>query len=89
MVRHDCYYYFKQYKHLKRSSRQLMVVAKKFQYGVFFKKIYIIKNARGASCFAKAGKKNKMLPDFRTALLLSFYIPCSIPCFYFTAATML
>ena len=84
IVRHYCYYYFKQSKHLKRSSRQLMVIAKKFQYGVFF-----FLNARGSSCFAKAGKKNKMLPDFRTALPLSFYIPCSIPCFSFTAATML
>ena len=83
MVRHYCYYYFKQYKHLKRSLRQLKVVAKNSNVASFFL------NARGASCFAKAGKKNKMLSDFRTALLLSFYIPCSIPCFSFTAATML
>ena len=69
---------------LKRSLRQLMFVAEKFQYGIFFFLMLV-----GASRFAKAGKKNKILPDFKTAFLLSFYILYNIPCLSFTTTTML
>ena len=80
MVRDYCYYH---YHALEKKLETIYDCYKNSNMASF------LFNARGASCFVKAGKKNNMLPDLRTSLVLSFYIPCSIPCLSFTAAIML
>ena len=69
MVRHYCYYYFKQYKYLKKEFETTHGCCRKIPIWRLF---FFFYTHVGAFCFAKAGKKNKMLPDFRTAPLLIF-----------------